>query len=79
MKALLDRCQQTDPRAGLPDGSFTTPACQALHDALVATSRSSLIDGLKVGVQIESTWPYRLSSTSPPSPTSASTTPGWLG
>src|SRR5574343_77564 len=39
--------------AGLPNGSFKTPAFQALYDALVATSRTSLIEALKVGVQIE--------------------------
>lgn len=53
VKALLDRYQLPDPIAGLPNGSFSTPAFQSLYDTLVATSRSSLIDALKVGAQIE--------------------------
>ena len=53
VKALLDRYQLADPLAGLPNGSFKTPAFQALYDALVVTSRTSLIEALKVGVQIE--------------------------
>lgn len=53
VKALLDRYQLPDPLAGLPNGSFKSPAVQALYDALVATSRTSLIEALKVGVQIE--------------------------
>jgi hypothetical protein len=53
MKTLLDRYQLADPLAGLANGSFKTPAFQALYDTLVAASRSSLIEALKVGVQIE--------------------------
>jgi hypothetical protein len=53
VKALLDRYQLADPLAGLPNGSFKTPAFQSLYDALVAASRVSLIEALKVGVQIE--------------------------
>jgi len=53
VKALLDRYQLPDPLTGLPNGSFNTPAFQALYDALVTTSRTSLIEALKVGVQIE--------------------------
>lgn len=53
VKALLDRYQLADPLSGLPNGRFKTPAFQALYDALVATSRTSLIEALKVGVQIE--------------------------
>lgn len=53
VKALLDRYQQPDPLLGQPNGSFKTPDFQALYDALVATSRTSLIEALKVGVQIE--------------------------
>jgi hypothetical protein len=53
MKALLDRYQLADPLAGLPEGSFQTPAFQTLYEALVAASRVSLIDALKVGVEIE--------------------------
>ena len=53
VKALLDRYQLADPLVGLPNGRFKSPAFQALYDALVATSRTSLIEALKVGVQIE--------------------------
>ena len=53
IKTLLDRYQLPDPLAGLPNGVFLTPAFQALYDSLVATSRLSLIDALKVGVEIE--------------------------
>jgi hypothetical protein len=51
--ALLERYGLPDPLAGLPQGVFFTPAFQDLHDALVATSRGSLVDALTVGVQIE--------------------------
>ncbi len=53
VKTLLDRYQLPDPLAGLPNGTFKTAEFQALYDALVATSRISLIEALKVGVQIE--------------------------
>jgi hypothetical protein len=53
IKALLDRYQQPDPLAGLPNGTFKTPAFQSLYDSLVASSRTSLISALKVGVEIE--------------------------
>ena len=53
VKALLDRYQLPDPLAGLPNGVFATPDFQALYDSLVAISQSSLIDALKVGVEIE--------------------------
>lgn len=53
VKTLLDRYQLADPLAGLPNGSFKTPAFQALYDSLVAASRVSLIEALKVGVEIE--------------------------
>ena len=53
VKALLDRYQLPDPLAGLSEGSFATPAFQALYDSLVATSGLSLIDALTVGVAIE--------------------------
>ena len=53
VKALLDRYQLLDPLAGLPNGVFATPDFQALYDSLVAISQSSLIDALKVGVEIE--------------------------
>lgn len=53
VKTLLDRYQLADPLAGLPNGSFKTPAFQALYDSLVAASKVSLIAALKVGVEIE--------------------------
>lgn len=53
VKALLDRYQLADPLAGLANGTFKSPAFQTLYAALVAASRTSLIDALKVGVQIE--------------------------
>lgn len=53
VKALLDRYQLADPLAGLANGTFKSPAFQALYATLVATSRTSLIEALKVGVQIE--------------------------
>lgn len=53
MKALLERYALADPLAGLPNGRFKTPAFQSLYDTLVATSRSGLVEALKVGVQIE--------------------------
>jgi hypothetical protein len=53
VKVLLDRYLQPDPLAGLPNGAFKTPAFQSLYDSLVASSRTSLISALKVGVEIE--------------------------
>ena len=53
MKVLLDRYQIADPLAGLPTRIFKTSAFQALYADLVAASRVSLVDALKVGVQIE--------------------------
>lgn len=53
VKALLDRYQLADPLAGLANGTFKTPAFQSLYSSLVATSRVSLIEALKVGAQIE--------------------------
>jgi hypothetical protein len=53
VKALLDRYQLPDPLAGLPSGEFKTAAFQTLYTQLVATSRVSLVEALKVGVMIE--------------------------
>ena len=53
VKALLDRYQLADPLAGLANGTFKTPAFQSLYSTLVAASRISLIEVLKVGAQIE--------------------------
>lgn len=53
IKALLDRYLLPDPLAGLPNGSFKSAEFQALYAALVALSNQSLVDALKVGVQIE--------------------------
>lgn len=53
VKALLDRYQLADPLASLANGTFKSPAFQTLYAALVATSRTSLVEALKVGAQIE--------------------------
>lgn len=53
VKALLDRYQLADPLAGLTNGTFKSPAFQTLYATLVATSRTSLVEALKVGAQIE--------------------------
>jgi hypothetical protein len=53
VKSLLDRYALPDPLAGLPGGNFSTDEFQALYDDLVAVSGRSLIDALKVGLQIE--------------------------
>ena len=53
VKTLLDRYQLVDPLAGLANGTFKTPAFQTLYGDLVAASRVSLIEALKVGAQIE--------------------------
>lgn len=53
VKALLDRYQLADPLASLPLGTFKTPAFQTLYADLVAASSVSLVEALKVGVQIE--------------------------
>lgn len=53
VKTLLDRYALVDPLAGLAVGSFKTPLFQTLHADLVAASRVSLVNALKVGVQIE--------------------------
>jgi hypothetical protein len=53
IKTLLDRYGLSDPLAGLANGSFATPAMQALYDRFVDASQSSLIAALQVGVEIE--------------------------
>jgi hypothetical protein len=53
VKALLDRYELADPLAGLANGTFKSPAFQTLYATLVATSRTSLVEALKVGAQIE--------------------------
>lgn len=53
VKALLDRYQLADPLARLANGTFKTLAFQSLYSSLVATSRVSLSEALKVGAQIE--------------------------
>jgi hypothetical protein len=53
VKALLDRYGQPDPLQGLTEGHFKSAEFQSLHDQLVAASRVSLVEALKVGVQIE--------------------------
>lgn len=51
--ALLTRYGMVDPMADLPNGTFATPAFQALYDSLVAASAVSPVEALKVGVEIE--------------------------
>jgi hypothetical protein len=51
--ALLTRYGTADPMAGLPNGTFATPDFQALYDSLAAASTVSLVEALKVGVEIE--------------------------
>lgn len=53
VKSLLDRYGLPDTLAGLPGGTFSTAEFQALYDELVAVSGRSLLDALKVGLQIE--------------------------
>jgi len=53
VKLLLDRYALPDPLAGLSSGTFSTAEFQALYDELVALSSHSLVDALKVGLQIE--------------------------
>lgn len=53
IKALLDRYGLPDPLAGLPSGSFKSASFQTLYQTLVARSRSSLVEALRVGVEIE--------------------------
>lgn len=53
VKTLLDRYQLADPLAGLPLGSFQAPLFQTLYAQLTAASEVSLVEALKVGVQIE--------------------------
>jgi hypothetical protein len=53
MKALLERYALADPNLGLAAGSFRRPEFQALYDALLRQTDTSLIDALQVGLQIE--------------------------
>lgn len=50
---LLQRYSLPDPAAITAPGRFTSPELQALHDALMAAGRVSLVDALKVGAEIE--------------------------
>lgn len=53
VQALLDRYGVPDPLAGLPNGSFKSASFQTLYQSLVARSRTSVLEALKVGVEIE--------------------------
>ncbi|MEZ5726550.1 MAG: DUF2202 domain-containing protein [Burkholderiaceae bacterium] len=53
VRTLIERYQLADPLAGTTNGVFPTPAFQTLYDDLVAASAVSLVEALKVGVQIE--------------------------
>jgi len=51
--ALITRYGLTDPVGANPQGVFTDPALQGLHDVLAARGLLSLIDALIVGAEIE--------------------------
>lgn len=53
VRTLLIRYGIDDPAAARAAGSFSSPAFQALHDALVARGRMTTIAALQVGVEIE--------------------------
>lgn len=53
VKALLDRYGIADPSAGRAAASFSEPALQSLHDALVAQGLASGVAALRVGLGIE--------------------------
>ncbi len=53
VKQLLTRYALPDPAASTFPGRFTDPMLQGLYDALLATGRTSLVDALKVGAEIE--------------------------
>jgi len=53
VKLLLARHALPDPADTTAPGQFTNPALQALYDSLMATGRTSVIDALKVGAEIE--------------------------
>jgi hypothetical protein len=53
VRALLVRYSIPDPAAGRAQGSFADPALQALHDALVAQGRASVVAALQVGAEVE--------------------------
>lgn len=53
VKLLLDRYSLPDPAAQNPPGTFADARLKALYDRLVAQGRVSLVEALKVGVEIE--------------------------
>ena len=53
VRALLVRYSIPDPAAGRAQGSFADPTLQALHDALVARGRASVVAALQVGAEVE--------------------------
>jgi hypothetical protein len=53
VRSLLVRYSIPDPAAGRAQGSFADPALQALHDALVAQGRASVVAALQVGAEVE--------------------------
>jgi hypothetical protein len=53
MKTLLDRYSIPDPAAGRPPGSFEDATLQSLFDTLAGRSRTSLVEALVVGAEIE--------------------------
>lgn len=50
---LLTRHALPDPAAATVAGQFVDPTLQGLHDALLVNGRSSLVNALKVGAEIE--------------------------
>jgi hypothetical protein len=55
IKTLLDRYGLADPAAGKPIGKFLNQDLQELYDELVDRGESSVVEALKVGVDIEET------------------------
>lgn len=53
VRQLLERYDLPDPAAGRAEGDFEDPELQALHARLTLAGAASLVDALKVGVEIE--------------------------
>jgi hypothetical protein len=53
MACLLDRYSLEDPAAGLPAGTFRSPAMQTLYDSLTASGTENLGQALRAGAFIE--------------------------
>ena len=55
MLTLLERHGLPDPAEGMPAGTFTDPALQALYDDLLARGQESAEDALRVAALVEET------------------------